>query len=204
MFKSGGSGDGGAAAARADEAARQARIREGAQSINSLFDQQFTDDFYSGIETAYTDYASPQLDRQFEDAKKQLAFALDRAGLGQSSVAAQRSADLNTQLGEGQLQIADQARQYSARSRSDIEAARSGLLSQNTATADPAAAALAAQSRAAALNTRPAFSPLAQLFETVTAGLATQRDLEERGRARFNTGLFTPAPGSGGASRVVT
>jgi hypothetical protein len=55
---------------------------------------QFGDDFYSGRKQAYLDYATPQLNDQYGEAQRQLAFALDRSGMLDSSVRAQKEADL--------------------------------------------------------------------------------------------------------------
>ena len=45
----------------------------------------------------------------------------------------------------------------------------------------------------------PNYNPLLALFEGVTAGIATQADLERRGRNRYDTGLFSTSK----ASKVV-
>lgn len=59
-FGGGGGGDGGAAQARADEMARQARIKTGVGNINQKF-EKFDDGFFKGRGQAYTNFATPRL-----------------------------------------------------------------------------------------------------------------------------------------------
>ena len=77
--------------------------------------------------------------------------------------------------------------------------AKSDLYSQNQNLADPAMVAQNAMNRATTLTQMPSYNPLLALFEGVTAGIATQADLERRGRSRYDTGLFS----TGKASNVL-
>ena len=45
---------------RAEEEARQGRVREGADAINTAF-AGYDDDFYKGISQNYLDFARPQV-----------------------------------------------------------------------------------------------------------------------------------------------
>ena len=80
---------------------------------------------------------------------------------------------------------------YANKARADIEAARSGLQSQNMNMADPALASANALTRAQQLNEVPVFDPLINLFASASEGLATQADLERRGKNRYDSGLFS-------------
>ena len=53
------------------EEERQGRIRAGNTAINDTFGQ-FDDDFYQGRREAYTSYAQPQINQQYEDAFEKL------------------------------------------------------------------------------------------------------------------------------------
>lgn len=198
MCTGGSGGDGGAAERRRQEEARQARIRAGNQAINNTF-SQFDDDFYKGRETAYLDFANPQIQDQYQDAFEQLRKRLAMAGLSQSSESARRMGKLEKQLGEQQLAAAQRAAQAASEARGSIESARSGLQSQNMNMADPALASQNALERATRLNQIPVFDPLTNLFAGVAEGLSTQADLERRGKSKYNTGLF----GTSDASKVV-
>jgi hypothetical protein len=187
--------------ARADEQARQARIREGTERIGGIFDGQFNDQFFDGRRQAFLDYARPQLEDQFGDAQKQLTFALARGGNLDSSVRGQKSAELQKQFDLNQQQIADKALSSSTESRNAVEDARGNLVATLNATGDAQGAANSAMTRASALSQPAAFSPLTQLFADFTQGLGQQAALERAdslfGRgvgaapvSRYNTGLF--------------
>jgi len=186
----GGGGDGGAAEQRRQEEARQARVREGKDAIDTSF-AQFDPAFFEGRSNAYLDYANPQLEDQFKGATRDLTLALARSGLLNSSAKARRFGDLKKDYDMQSRSIADKANEYANQSRSSIESAKTDLYSQNQNIADPTLAASSAAARAASLTELPAFSPLGALFAGVTEGIATQMDLERRGKNRYDiSGLF--------------
>ena len=199
MCFGGGSSDSGADEARAREEARRRRVNQGLERINRTFDKTFTDDFFDQREQAFLDFATPQLQQQYDDALEELTFALARAGKLNSSTQAERFADLQRDFDLQKTNVADQALEQASNLRSSVEQARSALVSQNNALGDVAAITNLANSQARAIqNEKPAFSPLGALFQNVSAGIATQADAERRGRATFNTGLFqSPFSGSG-------
>lgn len=184
-----------AAQARADEVARQDRIRAGTSSINDTFGQ-FDDEYFGGLRQSFVDYARPQLDDQMSDARKQLTFALARSGNLDSSTRGEQSADLQERYDLNLQDIADQGREYETTARNNVEQARGDLVAQLQLTGDNTGAANAALSRARALSTPPTYSPLGQLFQDSTAMLSQQAAFERAYAAgygpkpRFNTGLF--------------
>lgn len=192
----GGGGDGGAAER---ERQRQKRISQGLNQINTIFGG-FDDDFYNSRADAYTDYATPQLDDQYQKAVEQLTYALARNNRLDSSVAAEQRADLLKDYNLQKVALADRAQDYSNRARSNVEASRSDLVSLNSNLANPSQVAAEANARLAGLQAADSFEPLAPLFVNVGEGLGTQADVERRGTAKYNTGLFTPAAVSGGES----
>ena len=198
MCFGGGGGDGGAAEQRRQEELRQQRVREGRDKIDETF-AQFDQPFYDARRQSYIDYASPQLEDQFKDASRDLLLALTRSGLQNSSARARRFGDLQKQYDTNARAIANKALDFENRARSSVESAKSDLYSQNQNLADPAMIAQNAMNRATTLTQMPNYNPLLALFEGVTAGIATQADLERRGRARKDTGLFS----TGNASKVV-
>lgn len=191
MCMGGGGGDGGAAERKRQEEERQGRIRAGNTAINDTF-SQFDDDFYKGRREAYTSYAQPQINQQYEDAFEELRKTLAASNLSQSSIAARRRGRLEEQLGEMTRKMNLTGEDYSNKARANIESARSGLQSQNMNMADPALASANALTRAQQLNEVPVFDPLVNLFASAAEGLATQADLERRTKARYPTGLFAP------------
>lgn len=184
-----------AAQARADEEARQARIREGTASIDQTF-TQFDDDYFGGLRDSFVGYARPQLDEQMGDARKQLTFSLARSGNLDSSTRGEQSADLQKTYDLNLQDITDQGREFETTARNNVEQARGDLVSQLQLTGDNTGAANAALSRAKALSTPPPFSPIGQLFQDSTAMLSQQAAFERAYAAgygpkpRVSTGLF--------------
>jgi hypothetical protein len=195
-----------ASRARADEEARQARIREGTTSISDTFGQ-FDDDFFSGIRNSYVDFGRPQLDDQFRDANEQNVFQLARSGTLDSSMRGERTADLQKKFDIEQQNLTDKGREYETEARNNVERARGDLTSMLQVTGDATGAANSAASRAATLATPPAYSPLSQLFQDSTAILGQQMAAERAfalgfgPKPRSSTGLFGGA-GSGSSVKV--
>jgi len=192
------SGDGGAAAARKREEERQARVDAGAAEIEEVFGQ-FDEDFYDKRRTALMDYERPQIKDQYKDALGQLAFALARSGLTNSSVGATRRAKGQKDLAFELQESASRGDRSASDAKGAINTAKQALLTNNVALADPTQAASAAISSAEQKNALPKYEPLMDLFADLTEGLATQADLERRNKNRYNTGLFSPS----GSSRTV-
>jgi hypothetical protein len=192
MAKGGKGGDGGAGAARAEEQARQQRIREGTSSINSTFDSQFGDEFFGKRQQAYLDYASPQLNTQYDDAKKQLLFSLDRSGMTNSSVRAAKEAELQQLYDTNRRSVADQALTYNTQARNNIEGARADLINTLNATGDAQGATQSAISRATALSQPDAYSPLGQMFLAFTGGLGQQADAARTAALLSQSGTSVP------------
>ena len=197
MGKKGGGGE--AAAARAEEQKRQETVRKGTKKVNSIFDGQFNDDYFTGARQNYIDYANPQVEKQYGDASKELTFALARGGNLDSSVRGQKSGDLQQLYDLNKQQVADQALSYEGEARNSVEGARSNLITTLNATGDAEGAASGAIARASALSKPAAYSPLSQLFADFTSTLGTQAALERANYysggqtgSRYTTGLFTP------------
>ncbi len=191
--------------ARQDEEARQGRIRQGTESINTTFDSQFNNDFFDRLSKGYTDFARPQLDDQFGKAREKLIYSLARNGTMDSSMRSEQFGDVDKEYNKNLLDITDKGREYATNARTGVENSRNDLISMLQATGDAQGAANAALSRASTLATPPAYSPLGQLFTDFTSGLAQQAAFERaeaysgapRGSvARYNTGLFTPSSGA--------
>jgi|ThiBiot_500_plan_1041544.scaffolds.fasta_scaffold11154_2 hypothetical protein len=194
-------GDGGAQAQRQAEFDRQTSIRTGTNSINNLFDTQFNDDFYSGRGKAYLDYVNPQLDDQYAEARKQLTYALDRAGTLDSTARTSKEAELQKEYDNLKRAFGDKALDYSNTARNNVEGARSNLIGMLNSTGDQQGAINAATGRAAALTAPDTFDPIGQLFANFTGALQTQSGLEKTGALtgqppRYNTGLFGTNPTS--------
>lgn len=186
--------------ARYEEQQRQEAIRQGTANIDSMFNSQFTDDYFKKQGQNFLDYANPQIEQQYADAKKELTYSLSRSGLLDSSVRADKEAELQKKYDLNKQQIADQALSYSTDARNNVEKSRSDLIALLNATGDAQGAANSAMSRATALSQPQAYSPLTQLFGDFTSALGTQAAIEKANAmssayggpqyGRYNTGLF--------------
>jgi hypothetical protein len=203
MAKKGGT-DGGdeVARARAQEQARQQQVRQGTQKIGDLFDQQFTPDFYAGRAKSYEDYATPQEGQQYNDAGKQLIFALARRGALDSSSRAAQQADLDRRHAIQLQNIKDQGQTYANTAKANVEGARSDLVNTLNATGDVTGAVNSANARAQVLSAVPGYSPIASLYGDFTTALGQQAAAERAfsygagPRPAVNTGLFAPRAGA--------
>lgn len=194
-----GGGGGAADAARAEEQARQARVREGTAKINETFGQ-FDDNFYNKRREDAASFYNPQFDQQYKDAKDKLTYWLDGSGTTNSSIRAQKEAELQREYDTNRRQVADNSMSYANNARNNVEGARSDLISMLNSSGDAQAAANSSLSRAAALTQADTYSPLGQLFSTFLSGIGQQAQ-NERASAlsngqyggRYNTGLFGPS-----------
>lgn len=155
---------------REAERQRKARIKQGMSAVESTF-SQFDDDFFDQQSQAYLDFVTPQINQQYDDAQRGLMFALARQGIGASSEGNRRYGNLAQDYQLQRQQAVDQSREVATQARTNIENARSGVIQDLYATADPAAASKSALSRASYLSSTPSFSPVGQLFTTALDGL---------------------------------
>lgn len=153
---------------------------------------------------AYLDFANPQLDRQFGTARKDLTFALSRAGQTQGSISGERRADLDTDYGQAQQDVAQTGLDYANKARSDLAAQKQNAYQMLNSTANPGSTTAAARASLNALRDTPALSPLGQVFQNATAGLAGAVPAYQQGQqnARVQDIIYSRDPNTGSASVV--
>lgn len=171
----GGGGGGGNDDAEKAEAERQARIRAGTTKVNDIF-AQYNDPFYAQRATDYEAWAMPQVEQQYKKAQEQLLYALARQyGSTNTSEAAARQAQLAKDYGLAKTAQTEQGLALSNQARGNVENARSEILAQLNATADPASAASSAVRQNEILSRTDPYTPLGELFANVTEGLAASQ-----------------------------
>ncbi len=184
--------DNSAEVARQNEEARQAKIRQGQQSIDDTFAQTFTDDYFGGLTKNYEDYYSPQLQQQYDDARKELTFQTARAGNTESTAANDIFAKLEKQKQDAYTKITNDALAAAGKAKSDVAAQKSNLYSLNNAAADPTQASSQAAQAALQLNQPVSYSPLGQVFASL---INTGGNI-----AAINNATSAPSYGSAGPS----
>lgn len=167
--------------ARADEAARQARITQGMGQINSTFNQ-FGKDFYDKRAKAFVDTAMPQLNDQLAKTKDELQYNLARSGLTDSSVRTANEGELQRQMDVNKADVAGKGLDFANLARQQVEQNRTDLIGQLNATGDATSAAQGALSRASIAAGQPSISPLGMMFQNTTGllGQASQAGAYDR------------------------
>lgn len=188
--------DNSAEIARQQEEARQQRIREGQAQIDQKF-SQFNDPYFDQYQQDYLGYYTPQLDRQYQDAKRKSVLGLHRTGNLSSSAGAGKLGDLTRAYSDNRTLLANNALSAVNDLRGRIESTRNDLYSQNRASADPSAAASQAATQVGFLGAPPSFSPLGDIFGNLVSTVSTGLAAERAGYPGFNTGLFSSGGGSG-------
>lgn len=197
------SGDGGAAdRARAEENARQARIKEGTAKISETF-SEFNDDFFKKRQTDYQESQRPEVDRQFKEAQGNIMYGLARTGQLGSSERSRQLGVVGRERDAAALKVADKGLEYANQARAQVEQSRTDLLNQLNATSDAQLASNQAMNRMNVLRANPAFEGLGSLFETSSGIAKSVRQAEN-----YNPGSpgwsglnpFNPSKGAGSQS----
>jgi hypothetical protein len=196
----GGGGDDSARQARDAEARRQNAVVDSMRNVHDVFRHNFDDNFFTQRRNAYLDYAKPQLNDQFADARKQLIFSLDRSGQLDSTARTTKEAELAKLYGTNSRAVSDAALGYEQSARNNVAGAESDLLSGIAQSGNIGASVNAANARASALSQPDVYQPLGQMFGTFTNALATQAALEKAAamapdqvQPYFKTGIFAPS-----------
>lgn len=161
--------------ARADEQARQVRIKQGMGEIDRTFGQ-FNKDFYDKRAKAFEATAMPQLNDQLGKTKDELQYNLARSGLTDSSVRSANEGELQRQMDVNKADVAGKGLDFANLARQQVEQNRTDLIGQLNATGDATSAAQGALSRASIAASQPSVSPLGMMFQNTTGllGQASQ------------------------------
>lgn len=188
--------------ARAEEEARQARIRAGESNIDAAFSTAFSPQYYTGFQEAYEGAALPDLTGQLRKAREKLTLALSRTGNLTSSAGARAFGDLEERNKTERAAITDRAMTAVNDLKSRVESERSNLYNLNRASADPSKAATMAAAALQPLQGGPQVSPLGDVFASLLNSANTGLAMESTGRyPGLKTGLFN-ATGTNSGSVV--
>lgn len=212
-------------AQRAEEytTGRNMRINEVTGNINQAY-AGFDDGYFDQFAKDYISYYQPQVQQQYDDARKRLTFKFARQGGTQSSAAADEFARLTESRKAQQARIADQAANAVQSFRDDIDTQRRTLLGDALSATNIGPEVLPegvqdvgaqleqlssrlnpfvslAKNRASGVS-RPQLTELGQVFEGFTGGSGSSSSGGAE-TLKFNTsGLYQPQQGA--AVRVVS
>jgi hypothetical protein len=134
--------------------------------------QGYGDEFYDKAYKAQLNYAMPQVDRQFQDAQRELQFALARQGLSASSQAGQLQGDLARQRDLAVQGEQDKANTVRQKQMSAVEEERGNLTQMLQQTGDVQSTMNAASARKGIIDSAPAIEEVGPLFQNATGALA--------------------------------
>jgi hypothetical protein len=186
------SGDGGAAQARADEAARQQRIREGTAAIDKQF-AGFDDNYFKARENAFVKQATPLLNNAFTGQKDKAEMGLAASGMTDSSNAAKVAAGLQGGYNAKAAEIASGAIDQGNRMRQTVAENRDQLVRQLNGNESAFDAGRTAMNNANQLAGRLNTSMLPGIvsgFAGAYGAAEEGRRYSEGGKGRGGAGLF--------------
>lgn len=191
-----------AAKIREAEISRQNYIAKGSGEIASAFGQ-FDDNFYNSRASDYTNYALPQLDREFQDEQRALIAQLARSGNLNSSLRGDLTGKLQGQYNTSKMRIQDTANNYANQARSQAEVARANLMKSNSELADPGLIRTMAQAQASGIKVAPQYQSLGDLISSLAGSLPSQPGAQTQalpGVELYNGG----STGSSGSGRLIS
>ncbi len=156
---------------RTEETNKANSLRSGMEGINKAFGG-FDDAYFDRLKTDYMDYAQPQLEDQYKDAKKNIVYALARKGSLNSSVMGDQQAILDRQNATNLTGITGTANDIANTARGQIASNKNQVVSQLDATYDDSAAVSDAMERSRMLAVTPSFNPLGKMFGDIAAQAA--------------------------------
>ena len=157
-----------------DAATKASALTAGMSNINNAFGG-FNDDYFNNLAKNYTDYATPQLQDQYDLSKKNITYALARGGNLNSSVAGDQQALLDKENATNLEDIAGTAQDYANTARQNVQSQKQNVVSQLDASYDPDAANTEALSSAKSLAVPVSFSPLGNMFSDIAAAAAQNK-----------------------------
>lgn len=177
-----------AAEARRLEAARAGRVEEGKTAIDKSFGD-FNDDFYKNYQNDYTGYYYPQLDDNYNDARKRLTLNLARSGNLTGSVGADQLGKLTSHYNTQKTGITNRAFNASNDLRGKIDVSKNQLYSDNRNAADPGSATSSAIAAASSLRPGVPDSPLANTFSDIISNIGNVASVRNTNKGSSNYGV---------------
>jgi hypothetical protein len=148
------------------EAKRKKLIAQGTTAIDNAF-AGFNPAFFQKRAQDYIDYATPQVGKQYRNARNDISFGLANRGLLGSGAAQKQWGDLSTTYNQALQNVRDTATGQSQQLQQAVEGAKDTQLSFLYQSADPAQAAAGATAAAAGVATPATFPQVADQFNNL-------------------------------------
>ncbi len=187
---------------RAEQERRTAAIAAGKGYIDEAF-SAFDDSYFDKLSDSYLSYARPQLDDQYEEARKNITYALARKGTLNSSIAGDQYSKLDKQYATNLTGVMGTGADYANQVRRDVEANRNDATNQLISTGDADATRAASLSAAKTLMLPPSFSPLGALFTNISALAAQNKLASDTAPVSYGSSVGTRLFGSGASPSYV-
>ena len=147
-------------AARQDVAQQQA-----IKHINQDF-AGFNTPYYQGIQKAYTQWAMPQLQQQYQNANSQLGYKLGNSGMMNSSYAQQAKNALSSNMNQAQINVGNQAVDQANQMRQSVGQQRNFLINAALSATQPASVAQEALQTAQQTQGPSSFAPIGNMLNS--------------------------------------
>ena len=162
---------------------------------------QFTDDYYNSIGDAFVDYYLPQVQDEYQQAQRKLAF---NPGGTRSSSYGRRAGRLGQAFERTKGDVSDKALAAQAQRRSQVEDQRRQIMASVRGGAGAEEAAASASAAAKAMKAPPVYEPIGDIFSRYlnTAANATVADNEGYGRSALSLNNFFKPSGKSAVTTV--
>lgn len=183
------------------ELQRQNDVSIGRIGVDKSF-KQFDDGYYDKYKKSYTDYYTPELDRQYDRVVGKTVASLADRGVLESSTANDSLADLARENTDARTGIANEAVDAAKKLRGQVENSKSNLYSLNEASANPQAVNAQAVGSATSLVAPPTYSPLGQVFASALNSLGSFQSARSNRPTRSYSSPYPQASGAGSSTVV--
>ncbi len=178
---------------RAEQDAREGRIREGQSAIDAAF-SRFNDDYFNEYARNVSGSLRPGVMDEYETTRGATVASLAGRGMLDSTEGARTTTRLETALADTLGRVEDRGADAARSLRGQVEDQRSNLYSMNLAAADPSAAGAQAIGSATALVAPREVTPLEGAFSGFLGPVMMAQ------QARINS----PRPAPASTARVPT
>jgi hypothetical protein len=183
------------------EKKRQQQVLKGQGNIDAAF-AEYDDDYYNGFKEDYLDYYTPQIQREFSNTRAKLFSGLFERGIGESTVSAAKTADLQRRRDEELTNAANQGTDAANALRAKVEGEKTNLYALNQASADPKGINARALGSATALAAPQSYSPIGQVFASALQPLTYGVNAYNNRSAPAYSSPYGIASGSGSGKVV--